>query len=71
MLDIGGTASSRRAELTKLGTDIAHEVKQNGESSCWPDDPARTQDRSRRGAAAGLRSESGREPDRYVVVYPA
>ncbi|HLV75890.1 spoIIIJ-associated protein [Actinomadura hallensis] len=73
MLDIGGYRERRRAELTKLGTDVAHEVKQNGESKpLAPMTPFERKIVHDAVAAAGLRSESeGEEPDRYVVVYPA
>ena len=73
MLDIGGYRERRRAELTKLGTDVADEVKQSGESKpLAPMTPFERKIVHDAVAAAGLRSESeGEEPDRYVVVYPA
>ncbi|MFS2294992.1 MAG: single-stranded DNA-binding protein, partial [Actinomadura sp.] len=73
MLDIGGYRERRRAELTKLGTDVAHEVKQSGESKpLAPMTPFERKIVHDAVAAAGLRSESeGEEPDRYVVVHPA
>ncbi|GAA2150630.1 Jag family protein [Actinomadura napierensis] len=73
MLDIGGYRERRRAELTKLGTDVADEVKQGGESKpLAPMTPFERKIVHDAVAAAGLRSESeGEEPDRYVVVYPA
>jgi spoIIIJ-associated protein len=73
MLDIGGYRERRRAELTKLGTDVADEVKQAGESKpLAPMTPFERKIVHDAVATAGLRSESeGEEPDRYVVVYPA
>ncbi|MFB4304922.1 protein jag [Actinomadura sp. GTD37] len=73
MLDVGGYRERRRAELTKLGTDVADEVKQAGEAKpLAPMTPFERKIVHDAIAAAGLRSESeGEEPDRYVVVYPA
>ena len=73
MLDIGGYRERRRAELTKLGTDVAAEVKQSGKSKpLAPMTPFERKIVHDAVAAAGLRSESeGEEPERYVVVYPA
>lgn len=73
MLDIGGYRERRRAELTKLGQDVADEVKQSGEPKpLAPMTPFERKVVHDAVAAAGLRSESeGEEPDRYVVVYPA
>lgn len=73
MLDIGGYRERRRAELTKLGTDVADEVKQAGEPKpLAPMTPFERKIVHDAIAAAGLRSESeGEEPERYVVVYPA
>ncbi|TMQ89670.1 single-stranded DNA-binding protein [Actinomadura soli] len=73
MLDIGGYRERRRAELTKLGTGVADEVKQAGEPKpLAPMTPFERKIVHDAVAAAGLRSESeGEEPDRYVVVYPA
>lgn len=73
MLDIGGYRERRRAELTKLGTDVADEVKQAREPKpLAPMTPFERKIVHDAVAAAGLRSESeGEEPDRYVVVYPA
>jgi spoIIIJ-associated protein len=73
MLDIGGYRERRRAELTKLGDDVAEEVKRGGQpkplAAMTPFERKIVHDAV---AAAGLRSESeGEEPDRYVVVYPA
>lgn len=71
MLDIGGYRERRRAELTKLGTDVAGEVKQSGEPKAMaPMTPFERKVVHDAIAAAGLRSESeGEEPDRYVVVF--
>lgn len=73
MLDIGGYRERRRAELTKLGQDVADEVKQAGEAKpLAPMTPFERKIVHDAVAAAGLRSESeGEEPDRYVVVHPA
>ena len=73
MLDIGGYRERRRAELTKLGTDVSDEVKQAGQPKpLAPMTPFERKIVHDAVAAAGLRSESeGEEPDRYVVVYPA
>jgi spoIIIJ-associated protein len=72
MLDIGGYRERRRAELTKLGEDVAAEVKQAGEPRpLAPMTPFERKIVHDAVAASGLRSESeGEEPDRYVVVYP-
>ncbi|MFC9971922.1 protein jag [Spirillospora sp. NPDC050679] len=73
MLDIGGYRERRRAELTKLGQDVADEVKQSGEAKpLAPMTPFERKIVHDAVAAAGLRSESeGEEPDRYVVVHPS
>ncbi|GAA4061615.1 protein jag [Actinomadura keratinilytica] len=73
MLDIGGYRERRRAELTKLGQDVADEVKQSGTPKpLAPMTPFERKIVHDAVAAAGLRSESeGEEPDRYVVVYPS
>ena len=73
MLDVAGYRERRRAELTKLGTEIALEVKDSGEPkplhAMTPFERKIVHDAV---AAAGLRSESeGEEPQRYVVVLPA
>jgi len=73
MLDIGGYRERRRAELTKLGQDVAEEVKRDGSpkplAAMTPFERKIVHDAI---AGAGLRSESeGEEPDRYVVVYPS
>ena len=73
MLDVAGYRERRRAELTKLGTEIANEVKEKGEPKALhamtPFERKIVHDAV---AAAGLRSESeGEEPQRYVVVLPA
>ncbi|MEV0353073.1 R3H domain-containing nucleic acid-binding protein [Nonomuraea sp. NPDC050680] len=72
MLDVAGYRERRRAELTKLGTEIANEVKEKGEPKALhamtPFERKIVHDAV---AAAGLRSESeGEEPHRYVVVLP-
>ncbi|MBC6456485.1 protein jag [Actinomadura sp. HBU206391] len=72
MLDIGGYRERRRAELTKLGEDVAAEVTRTGEpkplAAMTPFERKIVHDAI---AAAGLRSESeGEEPTRYVVVFP-
>ncbi|MEU6721207.1 R3H domain-containing nucleic acid-binding protein [Nonomuraea sp. NPDC046802] len=73
MLDVGGYRERRRAELTKLGTEIANQVKDRGEpKSLQPMTPFERKIVHDAVAAAGLRSESeGEEPQRYVVVLPA
>jgi spoIIIJ-associated protein len=73
MLDIGGYRERRRAELTKLGEDVAAEVARAGEPKpLAPMTPFERKIVHDAIAAAGLRSESeGEEPDRYVVVFPA
>ncbi len=73
MLDIGGYRERRRAELTKLGTDVAQEVEQGGSPKpLAPMTPFERKIVHDAVAAAGLRSESeGEEPERYVVVYPS
>ncbi|MEV4109987.1 R3H domain-containing nucleic acid-binding protein [Nonomuraea sp. NPDC049695] len=73
MLDVGGYRERRRAELTKLGTEIANQVKDQGEpKSLHPMTPFERKIVHDAVAAAGLRSESeGEEPHRYVVVLPA
>ena len=73
MLDIGGYRERRRAELTKLGEDVAEEVKRDGQPKpLAPMTPFERKIVHDAIAAAGLRSESeGEEPDRYVVVYSA
>jgi spoIIIJ-associated protein len=73
MLDVAGYRERRRAELTKLGTEIALEVKDTGEPKALhamtPFERKIVHDAV---AAAGLRSESeGEEPQRFVVVLPA
>jgi spoIIIJ-associated protein len=72
MLDIGGYRERRRAELTRLGEDIAVEVKRTGEPKpLAPMTPFERKIVHDAIAGAGLRSESeGEEPDRYVVVLP-
>lgn len=73
MLDVAGYRERRRAELTKLGTEIAAKVKQDGEpKSLQPMTPFERKIVHDAVAAAGLRSESeGEEPLRFVVVLPA
>lgn len=73
MLDIGGYRERRRAELTKLGQDVADEVKRSGEPKpLAPMTPFERKIVHDAIAVAGLRSESeGEEPERFVVVLPA
>ena len=73
MLDVAGYRERRRAELTKLGTEIADEVRDQGEpKALQPMTPFERKIVHDAVAAAGLRSESeGEEPHRYVVVLPA
>jgi spoIIIJ-associated protein len=72
MLDIGGYRERRRAELTKLGEDVAAEVARTGEPKpLAPMTPFERKIVHDAIAVAGLRSESeGEEPGRYVVVFP-
>jgi spoIIIJ-associated protein len=72
MLDIGGYRERRRAELTRLGEDVAVEVKRTGQPKpLAPMTPFERKIVHDAIAAAALRSESeGEEPDRYVVVFP-
>ncbi|NUW32808.1 single-stranded DNA-binding protein [Nonomuraea sp. SMC257] len=73
MLDIAGYRERRRAELTKLGNEVANQVKEKGEpKSLRAMTPFERKIVHDAVAAAGLRSESeGEEPQRYVVVFPA
>ncbi|TDC10790.1 single-stranded DNA-binding protein [Nonomuraea longispora] len=73
MLDVAGYRERRRAELTKLGTEVANQVKERGEpKSLHPMTPFERKIVHDAVASAGLRSESeGEEPQRYVVVMPA
>jgi spoIIIJ-associated protein len=73
MLDVAGYRERRRTELTKLGTEVANEVKEKGEpKSLYAMTPFERKIVHDAVAAAGLRSESeGEEPQRYVVVLPA
>jgi spoIIIJ-associated protein len=73
MLDIAGFRARKRAELTKLGTSAAEEVRQTGEPvRLEPMSPFERKVVHDAVAAAGLRSESeGEEPERRVVVLPA
>lgn len=73
MLDVAGYRERRRAELTKLGTEIAAEVRDQGEpKALQPMTPFERKIVHDAVAAAGLTSESeGEEPHRYVVVLPA
>ncbi|MDR8408053.1 R3H domain-containing nucleic acid-binding protein [Nonomuraea sp. 3-1Str] len=73
MLDVAGYRERRRAELTKLGSEVAHQVREKGEpKSLSPMTPFERKIVHDAVAAAGLRSESeGEEPQRYVVVFPA
>jgi spoIIIJ-associated protein len=72
MLDIGGYRERRRAELTRLGEDVAVEVKRTGEPKpLAPMTPFERKIVHDAIAGAGLRSESeGEEPTRFVVVLP-
>ncbi|MEV4894540.1 protein jag [Nonomuraea sp. NPDC050547] len=72
MLDVAGYREKRRAELSKLGNEIAAQVKRNGEpKSLQPMTPFERKIVHDAVAAAGLRSESeGEEPLRFVVVLP-
>jgi spoIIIJ-associated protein len=72
MLDVGGYRERRRAELTKLGLDVAAEVKRTSvPKPLAPMTPFERKIVHDAVAAAELRSESeGEEPDRYVVVFP-
>lgn len=73
MLDVGGYRERRRADLTKLGQQVAAEVKATGRPKpLSPMTPFERKVVHDAVAAAGLRSESeGEEPERYVVVLPA
>jgi spoIIIJ-associated protein len=73
MLDVAGYRERRRAELSKLGSEIAAQVRQKGEpKSLHPMTPFERKVVHDAVAAAGLRSESeGEEPLRFVVVLPA
>ena len=72
MLDIGGFRERRRAELTKLGSQTAEEVKRTGEPKpLAPMTPFERKVVHDAVAALGLRSESeGEEPNRFVVIHP-
>jgi spoIIIJ-associated protein len=72
MLDIGGYRERRRAELTKLGEDVAAEVKRSGEPK--PLAPMTPFERKivhdAVAAVDGVHSESeGEDPRRRVVVF--
>jgi spoIIIJ-associated protein len=73
MLDVGGYRERRRAELTKIGSAAAADVKRSGEPKpLQPMTPFERKIVHDAVAAAGLRSESeGEEPRRFVVVLPA
>ncbi|MCT9934680.1 single-stranded DNA-binding protein [Planotetraspora sp. A-T 1434] len=73
MLDVGGYRERRRAELTKIGSAAAQDVKRSGEpKALQPMTPFERKIVHDAVAAAGLRSESeGEEPRRFVVVLPA
>ncbi|MEZ0074517.1 protein jag [Planotetraspora sp. GP83] len=73
MLDVGGYRERRRAELTKIGSATAQDVKRSGEpKALQPMTPFERKIVHDAVAAAGLRSESeGEEPRRFVVVLPA
>ncbi|MDP4503931.1 single-stranded DNA-binding protein [Nonomuraea sp. NBC_00507] len=73
MLDVAGYRERRRAELTKLGTEVAGQVRESGEpKALQPMTPFERKIVHDAVADAGLRSESeGEEPHRYVVVLPA
>ena len=73
MLDVGSYRENKRSELTKLGEEVAADVKESGQpkplSAMTPFERKIVHDAV---AAAGLRSESeGEEPNRHVVVFPA
>lgn len=73
MLDIGGFRARRRAELTRLGGEVAARVQTSGEPERMrPMTPFERKIVHDAVAAAGARSESeGEEPERRVVVYPS
>lgn len=73
MLDVGGFRERRRAELTKIGSAVAGDVKRTGKPQALePMTPFERKVVHDAVAAAGLRSESeGEEPNRFVVVFPA
>lgn len=73
MLDVGGYRLRRRAELTRLGQEVAARVAASGQperlEAMNPFERKVVHDAV---AAAGVRSESeGVEPARHVVVHPA
>ncbi|GAA0423029.1 single-stranded DNA-binding protein [Acrocarpospora corrugata] len=72
MLDVAGYRERRRAELTKIGTAAAADVKSSGEpKALQPMTPFERKVVHDAVAGAGLRSESeGEEPRRFVVILP-
>ncbi|WP_214107902.1 Jag family protein [Acrocarpospora catenulata] len=73
MLDVAGYRERRRAELTKIGSAAAEDVKASGEpKALQPMTPFERKIVHDAVANAGLRSESeGEEPRRFVVILPA
>lgn len=73
MLDVAGYRERRRAELTKIGTAAAQDVKATGEpKALQPMTPFERKIVHDAVANVGLRSESeGEEPRRFVVILPA
>jgi spoIIIJ-associated protein len=74
MLDVGGFRARRRAELAKLGAEVAKRVAQSGEreqlAAMTPFERKVVHDAV--AAVPGVVSESeGEEPQRRVVVLPA
>ncbi|GIH23211.1 single-stranded DNA-binding protein [Acrocarpospora phusangensis] len=72
MLDVAGYRERRRAELTKIGTAAAEDVKASGEpKALQPMTPFERKIVHDAVATVGLRSESeGEEPRRFVVILP-
>jgi len=72
MLDIDGYRAGRRAELARLATETARQVKASGEPArLAPMTPFERKVVHDAVAEAGLRSESeGEEPQRRVVILP-
>ncbi|GAA0971038.1 single-stranded DNA-binding protein [Acrocarpospora macrocephala] len=72
MLDVAGYRERRRAELTKIGTAAAEDVKATGEpKALQPMTPFERKVVHDAVATVGLRSESeGEEPRRFVVILP-
>lgn len=72
MLDIAGYRARKREELTRVGTQIAEEVRATGKpAKLQPMTPFERKVVHDAVAASGLHSESeGEEPNRCVVVLP-